>query len=305
MKISVVTPSFNQGQFIERTVQSVLSQNCGPHELEYVVMDGGSSDQTVSILASYATKLFFISEPDRGQTHAINKGINATSGEIIGWLNSDDIYYPDALKKVCDFFTAHPQVEMVYADAKLIDVNDNFLAHYPTEKWHVERLKSRCFISQPATFIRREAVLKYGHLNEQLHFCMDYEYWLRLGLNGARIVYLPESLAGARIYADTKSSRLAVEASLEAMSMLQEKLGDIPPEWTVNHSIANVKVYYGLNALTFRYIPAVSLDLWATSGLHHQGLARLIFWMSAQKRLAKKSIARVFNALGKRLVHTV
>src|SRR5438105_2975740 len=110
MKISIVTPSFNHAEFIERTLQSVLTQHRCRYDLEYVVMDGGSADQTVDILKRYSLQVVWKSEADRGQAHAVNKGLQASSGEIIGWLNSDDIYYPGTIKKVCDFFAAHVDV---------------------------------------------------------------------------------------------------------------------------------------------------------------------------------------------------
>src|ERR1700720_4624543 len=118
-KISVVTPSFNQRRFIERTIRSVLDQ--GYPALEYWVFDGGSTDETVAILQRYTDELRWISEKDRGQSHAVNKGLRASSGEIIGWLNSNDVYYPETLAAVAARFRAEPEIDLVYGAANHID----------------------------------------------------------------------------------------------------------------------------------------------------------------------------------------
>ena len=127
-RISVVTPSLNQGHFIERTIRSVLDQG----EVEYVVVDGGSRDNTLDVLRAYADRLRWVSEADRGQGHAVNKGVRMTSGDVIGWLNSDDLYYAGALDPVREFFDAHPDVDVVYGDADHIDVEDRVVEPYGT-----------------------------------------------------------------------------------------------------------------------------------------------------------------------------
>src|SRR5215469_8830813 len=116
LRVSVVTPSYNQGRFLERTIRSVLTQEgCGP--IEYFVMDGGSRDESVDILRRYSDALEWVSEKDRGQADAVNKGLARATGDVIGWLNSDDVYYPGAIRAACDSFAAHPEADLVYGEA--------------------------------------------------------------------------------------------------------------------------------------------------------------------------------------------
>lgn len=259
---SVITPSYNQGQFIERTIQSVLAQGTltqdvvavarSPQEdiaaqstgvtavaseviLDYIVCDGGSTDNTVDILKQYQTQLRWVSEPDGGQADAVNKGIAATRGEIIAWINSDDIYYAGALRKVGKIFESHPDVQVVYGNANNIDLVDNVIEPYPSEPWNYTRLKETCFISQPATFFRRRLVEKWGDLNSCLQFCMDYELWLRYGAH-TRFYYLPEILAGSRIYQNTKTLGQRTAVHYEINEMLKEKFAISPEKWVLSYA---------------------------------------------------------------------
>jgi glycosyltransferase involved in cell wall biosynthesis len=139
MKVSIVTPSFNQGQFIERTLQSVACQ--AGVEIEHVVFDGGSTDNTVEVLKNFSPPVRWVSKKDKGQTDAVNQGIRATDGEIMGWLNSDDIYYPGAVAHVVEYFDRHPEIDVVYGMADHIDLEDQVFECYPSEPWDFERLK--------------------------------------------------------------------------------------------------------------------------------------------------------------------
>ena len=236
MKVSIVTPSYNQGQFIERTLQSVASQAIDGIEIEHVVFDGGSNDNTVEILKRFSPPVRWISKKDKGHTDAVNQGIRATEGEIIGWLNSDDIYYPGTIACVAAYFKANPEVDVVYGMADHIDLEDIAFESYPTEPWNYERLQETCFICQPALFFRRRVVEQHGLLDETLNYCMDYEYWLRLGKNGVRFAYLEEKLAGSRLYADNKTLGSRVKVHKEINDMFKKKFGKVPDRWLFNYT---------------------------------------------------------------------
>ena len=302
MKISIITPSFNQGEFIERTILSVLSQENDENELEYWVIDGGSTDQTVPLLQLYQRHLTWQSEPDRGQSHAVNKGLHLATGEIIGWLNSDDIYYPDTLKKICSFFTEHPDVDVVYGDACFIDRYDKKIGHYSTEPWNIERLKSLCFISQPTVFFRRRVILEYGLLNEELRFCMDYAFWLHLGLSGAKFAYYPHLLAATRVHQETKTSCHSVLASLEAIESVRKKIGYIPTTWFIHYASALVKESTkSHHSHRIGFIISVWANLWKATRLHCHGYHRLFTWAVVQGTFLKELVRRGLNLFKKKL----
>jgi glycosyltransferase involved in cell wall biosynthesis len=239
MKVSIVTPSFNHGQFIERTLQSVASQ--ADVEIEHVVYDGGSTDNTLEVLTNFSPPVRWVSKKDKGQTDAVNQGIQATDGEIIGWLNSDDIYYPGAVVRIVEYFDRHPDVDVVYGMADHIDLDDKAFESYPTEPWNFERLKETCFICQPALFFRRRVVEQHGLLDESLNYCMDYEFWLRLGKAGVRFAYLEEKLAGSRLYADNKTLGARVKVHGEINDMFKKMFGQVPDRWLSNYAHALVE----------------------------------------------------------------
>lgn len=238
MKISVVTPSYNQGQYIQRTIDSVLNQSYP--DIEYIIMDGGSTDETVDIIKSYGDKIIWKSEKDKGQTDAVNKGIKQSTGEIIGWLNSDDIYYPDAIAKVMKVFEEHPEVNVVYGNANHIREDDSFIEEYYTEDFDYERLKDICFICQPSLFFRKEVVDLYGYLNVDLQYTMDYEYWLRLGKK-EKFYRLNELIAGSRLYDDNKTLGARRKVHEEMLEMQKKVIGKPSDKWIYNlaHVIAD------------------------------------------------------------------
>jgi len=236
MKVSIITPSYNQAEFIERTILSVANQT--GVEIEHVVFDGQSTDNTVEILKKAASLHHWVSEKDKGQTDAVNKGIKTTDGEIIGWLNSDDVYYPGAIAAVVEYFKQHPKIDVVYGMADHIDVNDKAFESYPTEPWNFERLKEVCFICQPALFFRRRLIETQGLLDESLNYCMDYEFWLRLGKAGVNFAYLEKKLAGSRLYAENKTLGAKVKVHHEINEMLKAKFGRVHSHWLFSYANA-------------------------------------------------------------------
>ena len=240
--VTVITPSFNQGGFIGETIESVLNQN---EDVEHLIFDGGSTDDTVAVLRSYGPEISWVSEPDRGQADAVNKGLKNVSSEIIGWLNSDDIYYPDALEKVLKLFHDHPDVDIVYGRADHLDASGLFIEEYPTEEWDFERLKEICFICQPTVFFRKKIVEEFGVLDDSLNFCMDYEYWLRIGRD-KDFYFLNEKLAGSRLYGENKTLGSAVGVHEEILKMFKEKFGEIPIRWIYGYAIVYAREIFKL-----------------------------------------------------------
>ena len=199
-KISIVTPSFNQAVFLERTILSVLNQNYP--NLEYIIIDGGSTDGSVQIIKKYEKYLaFWVSEPDRGQSHAINKGFAMSRGEILAWLNSDDTYLPNTFHIVADFFRRNTKVDMVYGRCNMIDENDVIFQEAKVVPFNFrDYLLGLFVIPQQSSFWRREIFFEVNGLNEENRACMDYELWVRFAERGANIKHVNCFLANFRLY---------------------------------------------------------------------------------------------------------
>ncbi|MGO8822760.1 MAG: glycosyltransferase family 2 protein [Desulfomonilaceae bacterium] len=243
MIISVVTPSYNQGAFIKRTIRSVLDQS-GDFSIEYFIADGGSTDDTIEIIKDYESRIKsgtypircrgiefnWVSEKDRGQADAVNKGILNTSGNIIAWINSDDIYYPNVFPTVATFFHNNPSALAAYGLGDHIDEKDRVIGPYPTEPWDYDRLFETCYLCQPGVFFRRKLINEAGLLDAGLQFCMDYELWLRYG-RFTNFHYLRVPLAGSRFYDNTKTLGQTVAVHSEINDMFKTRFGYVPRRW--------------------------------------------------------------------------
>lgn len=214
VKISIITPSFNQRVFLARTAESVLSQT-GDFDLEWIVIDAASTDGTPDLLRSLPDpRLTFSSEPDRGQSHAINKGLAAANGDVVAWLNADDLYLPGALSAVAAAFSAGPDAQWLVGRCRIIDEHDrpirSAIARYKEHclaRYSYRKLLRENFIPQPAVFWRRSFGQSIGPVDESLHFTMDYDLWLRMG-NAAQPLIIDDLLAKFRLHGASKSGRV-------------------------------------------------------------------------------------------------
>jgi len=202
--VSIVTPSFNQAPFLEETILSVLGQDYP--NLEYLIVDGGSTDGSLEIIRRYADRLaWWVSEPDRGQTEAINKGFAHARGEIFAWLNSDDMYLPQAVSEAVQYLQNHAEVGLVYGDANFIDERGRVLGKFPARQTDYRRLRrGYVHIPQQAAFFRAELWRKVGPLDTSFYFAMDYDLWVRIARH-AKIVYLPRLWANFRLHGSAKT----------------------------------------------------------------------------------------------------
>jgi glycosyltransferase involved in cell wall biosynthesis len=206
MLVSIITPSFNQAPFLEKTIQSVLAQT--HTEIEYIIIDGGSTDGSVDIIQRYADagKLaWWVSEPDKGQTEAINKGFARAKGEVLAWLNSDDTLEPQAVAEAVDYLVEHPEVGMVYGDTNFIDAKGNVIGKFPARQtdYHLLR-QGYVHVPQQASFFRADLWRQVGPLDPSFYFAMDYDLWVRLA-RLAPLVYLPRLWANFRLHGDAKT----------------------------------------------------------------------------------------------------
>lgn len=230
--VTIVTPSYNQGRFIEETILSVLTQDYP--NIEYIVVDGGSNDQTLDILKKYRNRLTWFSEKDHGQTDAINKGLRMAKGEIVAYLNSDDTYLPGAISRAVQYLTnENPSALFVYGEGYHITAEGAIIERYPTEPFNAERLAETCFICQPATFWKREVIDTLGLFDEDLHFAMDYEYWIRLARHYGSLGHIRDYLANSRFYPETKTMSKRLEAHAEILEVIRTHYGkgNIPSTW--------------------------------------------------------------------------
>jgi glycosyltransferase involved in cell wall biosynthesis len=231
--VSIVTPSFNSGEFLEATIRSVLDQEYPL--VEYLVMDGGSMDGSLAILHRYRGQLEYVSEPDHGAADAINRGFRRAQGEILAWIGADDLYLPGAIAAAVEAFAAAPDAAVVYGEASWIDERGERLGRYPTgAPYRPGMFRRECCVCQPACFVRRSAAESVGLLDSSLTSAFDYDFWIRLSQR-YEFHAIPRELACSRMHRRNKSLGQKRQMFEESMGLLERHYGYVPVQWVYGH----------------------------------------------------------------------
>jgi len=282
-KISIVTPSFNQGDYLEETLTSVLEQNYP--NLQYIVIDGGSVDQSVEIIKKYAHRLdYWVSEPDKGQADAINKGFAHCDGDIMGWLNSDDLLLPNALDHIGQYFLDHPQAAVVCGFRRFAIGQRRTRGHWVHLKPDYFSLQRHCYIAQETTYWRRSVWEAVGELDCTFQFTLDYDLWQRMLAMGYQIELIPRYLGLFRLHEKSKT------VSLDALR--QKEMGWIYQKYL--QSAKNEETLYKELSLQWRFNMKVAHYAAHARLLSHPRIAeRLMKWLTpatAAGRPKQKSV---------------
>jgi glycosyltransferase involved in cell wall biosynthesis len=217
--VSIITPSYNQAAFLEKTMRSVLEQDYPA--IEYMVVDGGSRDDSVNIIKKYSGQLtWWVSEKDSGQAEAINKGLVRAKGEFVAWLNSDDYLMPGAVASAVRALQANPDSSFVYGNVRVVAPDQTILNQLAYKVWQLKDLMAFHIIGQPAVFMRRSALEKTGFLDLSYHFLLDHQLWIRLASIGA-MTYVPQLWASAHYHEDCKNLKQAAEFGKEALRIVK------------------------------------------------------------------------------------
>lgn len=224
MIVTVITPSYNQARFLEYSIQSVLAQRDpgrGEFQVEYFVVDGGSTDGSLDIIRKYEPELaWWVSEPDAGQADAINKGFQRAQGELVAWLNSDDLYLPGSVAEAVHVMQSNPHLGMVFGDAIAIDQNGEILNRWKFGDWGLRDLMRFRVICQPAVFIRKSVLEDAGFLDRSYHFMLDHKLWLQIA-QIAPIQHVSSIWAAARSHPGAKNIASAQGFSQETLRLLE------------------------------------------------------------------------------------
>jgi glycosyltransferase involved in cell wall biosynthesis len=315
--VSIVTPSYNQGKYLEQTIQSVLGQEYA--QIEYLVVDGGSTDGSVEIIKKYAIPLesgsllpdrqkhasalqssidWWVSEKDSGQGEAINKGLARAQGDIVAWLNSDDYYLPGTISAVVKVLEENLDVVMVYGDMLAVDEGGQPINVLKYKQLSLQDLLCFQIIGQPSVFFRREVLKATGGLDTTFHFLLDHHFWIRIAQQG-KILHVPQTWSAARYHAEAKNRAKAAEFGREAFRILEWAKTQPGLAETVSSVREARRARASANRFDARYLldggqPWSALKAWTRALFLHPptALARLNILVSALLHLSGLSSLR-------------
>ena len=257
-KISIITPCLNQAQFLSLAIESVITQEYP--NLEYIIIDGGSTDGSLDIIKKYEKYLsYWHSGQDNGQSEAINKGFEKANGEIVAWLNSDDLYLPGAFHKAAKSFLYDPQLDLLYGNCVFIDQQGQFVRYFTEcEPYNAKRLRNCSdFIMQPTTFFKRRTLMRVGFLNTTLHYTMDWDLWSRFAKAGAKVRYVSQVLAANRQYDETKTNSGGLKRMAEILNTNMRNMTGIWPNAFFSYAAYELKTKCKTSSHFFNYLVGV------------------------------------------------
>ena len=261
--VSIVTPCYNTAKFLPAAIESVLAQDYP--RIEYIVIDGGSTDGTIEILERYRGRLQYVSERDRGPADAIHKGFGKADGDILAWLNADDTYEPGAVRYAAEYLAAHPKTDVVYGDGSWITDDGRAIRQYPTLAFDARVLERDCFICQPAAFLRTRAY-RGCPIDQELKLSFDYDLWIRMSKRGSRFDYMPRHLANTRMHRESLTLGKRREVFQESMGLLRRHYGYVPFSWVFGYLAFRLdgrdQFFEPLRPSIGKYLLSLPLGLW-------------------------------------------
>jgi glycosyltransferase involved in cell wall biosynthesis len=250
-------------RYLPETIQSVLSQDYP--RIEYIVVDGGSTDETPQILDAYRDRLRSITGSDRGPSDATHRGFRQSHGDIFAWLNADDSYLPGAVRKAVEYLEAHPDVDVVYGEGWWINDSGAVISRYPTLPFDAKILERDCFICQPAAFIRASSYRRC-ELDPDVNRSFDYDLWIRMAKAGLRFASIPDYLANSRMHAGAKTIYEREIVFQASMSLLRRHYGYIPLSWIVGYTAYRLdhrdQFFKPIQYSAWKYLASLPVGLW-------------------------------------------
>jgi glycosyltransferase involved in cell wall biosynthesis len=287
--VTIVTPCLNAARFLEQTILSVLNQDYP--SIEYIVMDGGSTDGTVDILRKYDHSLHWQSGPDRGTADAVNRGFALGKGEILGFLNADDLYHPHAVAAAVQHLSENPEAAGVYGDAWWIDESGTRIGPYPVRDFDRVLLERECFICQPASFFRRAPFESTGGLDPDFNLTFDYDFWLRLTRTFS-MRRIDATLADSRMHHANKTLSQRESVFRETFKVLKRDCGYVPFHWIYGYlcfrADSRDQFFEPFIPSIPRYLESLPVGLWtnpAAMGRYIAEWASVITWDGVRRRL--------------------